>query len=55
MLSITYSQLKILHAFQPWVSNIQLSLVDKGMITFNLSRTETINTNEINNKRTKYF
>ena len=55
MLSITYNQLKAINSFQPWISNIKVSLIDKGMITFNLSRTETINTNDTTSKRTKYF
>tara|TARA_B110000008_G_C16977988_1_gene566938 strand:+ start:992 stop:1681 length:690 start_codon:yes stop_codon:yes gene_type:complete len=55
MLCITYNQLKAINSFQPWVSNVKISLIDKGMITFNLSRTETINTNDTTNKRTKYF
>lgn len=54
LLGISYKQLQSLESLGNWVHKITFDFENKSVLTFNVSRTETINDNTPSYKRVKY-
>jgi hypothetical protein len=54
LIKLSYQQLKILESLGNWIDTIAFDFKNKAVLTFNVSRTETINNTTPQSKRIKY-